>query len=431
MEKKILIITYDMIPHSSTWGAAQRMYFLASHLTKKNHDVTIFHVKNQHFGYFGHELSFKAYPVTIPNQLTFFPFKKESFNDAIIHFISSRFVYLSEKSKNFLLKTIFNEPNPIQGYFGLLVSINIKLNLFSLIKKEKFDVIIISSPPFSLFILANLIKSHFPFIKVILDYRDPWNIKGLSPISSLFEKRALRAADRIVFVNNRIRVDTCRKFHVSPTKTNVILNGFSEQDWRTVKPSSVPAKEMIISYIGSVSLKKTGYRSIYLFLDTFFKFTKSHPSHLKIVGHPVNDDAVTLMAEYSPVITVIPPVSHVESLSMMLESDVLLISDADPRWGKYILTGKFFDYIRSGKVIMGIGANEDTYFLELINQCKLGIGCISAESEIMSALEFLFSNWEKGTLNSLRKNDPAEIRKFSRELQNERYIEIVEKIHER
>ena len=111
----------------------------------------------------------------------------------------------------------------------------------------------------------------------------------------------------------------------------------------------------------------------------------------------------------------------------MLESDVLLVLHTRLSDSKYMLTGKFFDYIRSGKPIFGIGATESAYFIKIIKNLKLGITSGNQSDEILIVLNKLYKKWEDGNLNEIRMND-IDITNYSREYQNKTYLNIINRL---
>lgn len=114
-------------------------------------------------------------------------------------------------------------------------------------------------------------------MNVILDYRDPWNTPYLScRISSLIEENALKYADKVVFLNNRMLHDISLKYNLPEEKCAVVLNGYSKQDWDEVYEDvavagrdSPPSDRVTIAYIGGTSFKRGGYGDLSSFLKAF------------------------------------------------------------------------------------------------------------------------------------------------------------------
>lgn len=96
-----------------------------------------------------------------------------------------------------------------------------------------------------------------------------------------------------------------------------------------------------------------------------------------------------------------------------------------------LLSGKFFDYIRSGKVILGIASTRDTYFLEFIQKYHLGVTCLSDPLEIIKCLELLYEKWMNEALEELRPDEGLDIKTFSRDVQNCKYLTLLEELLQR
>ena len=110
----------------------------------------------------------------------------------------------------------------------------------------------------------------------------------------------------------------------------------------------------------------------------------------------------------------------------MLESDVLLsIHDTDDDSGKYLVPGKFYDYMRSGRVVWNIG-KEDGLAAEFLNEYELGVSCANRADSVEGMLRRLIRLKQGGGIEKLRKADGKDTSIFSREIQNEIYIKVLE-----
>lgn len=439
-EKSAMIITYDMIPYARQWGDCQRMYFLADYLQGHGYSVYVVHTqKSEHLGDYGHPIQFHSIPivtleatVSSGNNIAMKKDNGDRFAKAAVDFAKS-----SIKKSNLLSleRIVFNEPNLGMGVYGYLFSKSAKEKVLRTISEQKIRHVIISGPPFSLFRLGPQIKRHFPEVNIILDYRDPWNTPHLSHrISSLLERNALRSADKIVFLNNRMLHDISSKYNLPEEKCAVVLNGYSKQDWNEIRGESEDhnnrdhsqSEKMIIAYIGSISFMRGGYRDLSSFLEAFKRFQTDKNVCLRFVGVTPSDAVEKVKSQFSGTLETLPPVDPKTALKYMLESDVLFLNHTDDRTGRYVLTGKFFDYIRSGKVILGIASSEDTYFVESIQKYHLGVGCLTQPAQILECLELLYGKWVKGSLDELRTDDGLNIEELSREFQNGKYLQLLE-----
>ena len=85
----------------------------------------------------------------------------------------------------------------------------------------------------------------------------------------------------------------------------------------------------------------------------------------------------------------------------MLESDVLLsIHDTDDDSGKYLVPGKFYDYMRSGRVVWNIG-KEDGLAAEFLNEYELGVSCANRADSVEGMLRRLIGLKQKEGIEKL------------------------------
>lgn len=121
-------------------------------------------------------------------------------------------------------------------------------------------------------------------------------------------------------------------------------------------------------------------------------------------------------------------VSQTEAFRYMAESDVLVsIHDTGDCSGHYVISGKFFDYIRSRKVILHIGAPRDL-MSEMVTKYHLGLTCENKEKELIAVFGTMLEAWQKGKLSFLRNGSMPEMNYFSREYQNNVYDAILKKL---
>ena len=266
----------------------------------------------------------------------------------------------------------------------------------------------------------------------ILDYRDPWNLWNMgNQLSRHNEYSIIRLADHVVFVNERLRDDTIKLFNLDKNRCSVVFNGYSEKDWQEIIRDNENLslnkrrEQLIISYIGSMSFNKGGYRDLSTFLLALEKFRYKDKVRIRFVGAEASEEAEEIAKKFKNSIEFIPRVSYKRSLEYMLDSDILLLVHTDKKSAKYVVTGKFFDYARSGKIILGISNDKDAYFMNLIERHKLGIASLNEEEQILKALNLIYYEWDNGKIDDLRKTSSQELKNFSRDNQNKEFIKIL------
>lgn len=441
MNKKVLIITYDMIPNAASWGGCQRMYYLGEYLTKLGMEVSIFSCKKNNVNTFGNEINFNGIPLEVENKFfKAFINSKTSQKDSTVKMDTiekkSLIGELRKKIKNnkFLLDSLiqldsyfFNEPTFLAGPITLSWGKEQYHTILKYVKENSIKNIIISVPAFHLLALGEMLKKELgDAINLIYDYRDPWNMwKRTSKGCYKHEKRYIQYADWVVCTNQFLATDTAKEFQKDVNKFKVVSNGYSEEKWSEIAPAEeISNQKMIISYIGSIEIIYSGIRNVEKLISAFRRISREHNDiELHFVG--VNDITLptvkALQKEFDN-IYFSKTVPAKESLQYMNTSDVLLLlHTTEDNSSRYIVSGKFYDYARAGKPILSIGS-ETGIHKKLIDEHKLGLSVINDEEKIYDALVCMYENW-KGKSEVFKK--VTDVSEFSRERQYEKFLEII------
>jgi glycosyltransferase involved in cell wall biosynthesis len=120
------------------------------------------------------------------------------------------------------------------------------------------DVVLISGPPFSQFLLAPLVRCH-PRAGLVLDYRDEWTTTSSayemssSPrVSALMEGAVLRCAHAITTATEHFRLALLERFPwLDPKRVVAIPNGYDPEDFSAELPAP-PADRFVLSYAGTI-----------------------------------------------------------------------------------------------------------------------------------------------------------------------------------
>jgi glycosyltransferase involved in cell wall biosynthesis len=422
-----LIITWSMIPFVSGWGGSQRIYYLAEEMVKKGsrvdvvccapHGRKVYQIKEKiHFNIFG--LDFRG------NKITQDHFSEIENDQSVIESgIKKSMISVMINWFLRLPNLIFNESNFRTGSkIYMWIQIN-KKAILNIAERGKYDYAIISGPPHTLFFLAPILKKSK--VKVVLDYRDPWNLWRTGyPISSIKEKKFLGMADLVVCTNENMKVSLAKKYGVNSEKIHVVGNGYSVEKWRGLKKNlSVRSQRdtFKISYVGSINLGTYAhFRDCTELLEAWDSFRQNKNVKLCFIG--VNDyNKLDLINFNKRQIEVKGQVSVDASFAEMQDTDVLLVMHtAEDESGKYIVSAKLYDYIRAGTYILAIGHPQDIH-KKIVEELSVGMFSENKKSAIEEALECLYVKWKNHKL-CLGQND---IEAFSREYQNMRYIELL------
>ena len=158
------------------------------------------------------------------------------------------------------------------------------------------DVVLISGPPFSQFLLAPLSRTR---AKVVLDYRDEWALirSGYEMTRSRIEKligdpleaALLRLASMVTTATEEFRQNLLDRFRfLDPARVVAIPNGYDPEDFPADMPLP-PKDEFVISNVGTV-FRLTSPKG---FLEAVKKLRASRPDltkplRVKFVGRIVD-----------------------------------------------------------------------------------------------------------------------------------------------
>jgi glycosyltransferase involved in cell wall biosynthesis len=227
-----------------------------------------------------------------------------------------------------------------------------------LITSQGIKTVITTSPPHSSQLIGLKLKQRFD-IQWIADIRDPWtdiyyykemlHTRWAARKDANYERRVLEMADNVVVVSDAIRRQFLAKSaKIDPQKVVVIPNGYEEEDFSAINEINRPEGSLMIAYTGTLAAQYTS--------GGFFEaFRQCEDVVLEIAGAVADklipDDLLSgiKMHGYLP---------HNESVSLICKADVLLLVIPDVPGNEGILTGKLFEYLATGKPILGVGPVE-------------------------------------------------------------------------
>jgi hypothetical protein len=124
------------------------------------------------------------------------------------------------------------------------------------------DVVLISAPPFSQFLLAPLARAR-PGVGVVLDYRDEWStvrevfeMKATLParVGAAMEAKLIRAAHMITTATEAFRTNILARFpFLDPAQVVAIPNGYDPADFPAELPGPpAGADKLTVTYAGTL-----------------------------------------------------------------------------------------------------------------------------------------------------------------------------------
>lgn len=217
------------------------------------------------------------------------------------------------------------------------------------------DVVLVSGPPFSQFLVALTTNGRAP---VVLDYRDLWTrgtyfeargVRGL--LCRGIERRALRGAQYTCTVSEPLSRDLMRD---NSTRSFVVMNGVNE-DEIVEDPAPVAAEgPLILTYSGQLYGRRRDPSPLLEALvagelgaaDVQVQFFVPDPGSL-----------LDLVDKYglAEQVTVHESVPRAEVLEIQRRSDVLLLLLWDDPGEAGVYSGKLFEYVAARRPVLMLG----------------------------------------------------------------------------
>lgn len=231
------------------------------------------------------------------------------------------------------------------------------------ITENQIDTIITTAPPHSVHLIGLGLKKHFPNLRWIADFRDPWTTIGYHSALRLTQKSAkkhllleyevLNNADEIIVTSP----STQKEFQEKTTKPiSVITNGYDDYQRVTTKLS----EKFLISHIGSL-LSDRNPKVLWQVLGDLVAENPNFANDFqlcfagKISDEILEDLQKNNLLEFTEIKGYIP---HSEALILQRKSQVLLLLEINSPKTQGIIAGKLFEYITSGRPILAMGYQQ-------------------------------------------------------------------------
>jgi glycosyltransferase involved in cell wall biosynthesis len=292
-----------------------------------------------------------------------------------------------------------------------------------------YDVVIVTSPPYSLAFLASAINENLN-CPVVLDLRDPWTINPYKIYPTRIhrildehrEKKTISKIDYLISAYQSTTDNYKNNIHNFNSKEVLILpNGYDEEDFKNIAAiESFKGGSYNIGFSGTIYSHLNTPDPVFEAMSKLIK--KGMDIHFHHVGTSVYDLS-ELAKKYNiqKNIHVWGYTDHKSSLQLLQMMDALCLI-LDDRWpqSENTIGGKFYEYLRLKKPIFAV-VPEKGEAAKVINKTNSGIIVSAKDSEIIAQnLKSLFINKQEFTWDSLEE--------YNREHQAEELNEYLEKI---
>jgi glycosyltransferase involved in cell wall biosynthesis len=332
------------------YGPAARLFHLVSHFRQVGHEATLI--------------------TSDANHLSNFPETSTVFNHDSIKGVSVCWVKTKKYKRTASLSRILS-----------WIDFEIKLFLMPINRKNKPDVLIVSSLSLLSIIYGYYLKLRFD-CKLIFEIRDIWPLTmteegGFSRwhplvlILGAIEKFGYRNADLVVGTMPRLdehvyeRIGEERPFFCSPLGFDNVKPKPIGKERKIVLESYFPKGKTIVGYCGSMGISN----ALETFVQCIERFGKHSEVHFVLVGDGDLKEKFMKRLEHITNVTFVSRISSSEVPHFLALCDVLYLSTHDSRvWRFGQSMNKFVEYMLSGKPILATYSG----FPSMLNESKAG-----------------------------------------------------------
>jgi glycosyltransferase involved in cell wall biosynthesis len=302
-----------------------------------------------------------------------------------------------------------------------------KQKIKKVMREHKIDLVFISGPPFSPMLLGKWIKDKFK-IPYIVSFRDDWS-NGQSRLDNpppkafcvkerKLEHKALKHADHIVVVNKAYKRDFRALYpDIADNRYTVITNGYDEDDFSNpIHPRDIEKDKLQIVHPG-VLFGRRHPGLIWQALVNLVNQGSIDPDKVKVHIYGRNFTSFVFKgwednAILQKIVQLHPYLPHQETIKILVQADLLLLFSGPGAKSDAELPGKLFEYLRSGKPILGV-INPHGVCAEILERAKSGwIADAEVVGEIEKQLLAIYQRWSEDKL--LINPDWEYIRGFER-----------------
>ncbi len=231
-----------------------------------------------------------------------------------------------------------------------------------LLKKDEYNLLFVTAPPFSSISTAIQLKKEFN-LPLVVDYRDLWYGNQFAFYPTPFHKylhkkmeyAAHRAADKIIAINRRMKEKIINRYKfLTFEDIYIISQGFDPSDFENLQVEPKINNKMWLTYAGLF------YEFITpkYFLAAFKQLTVERPDvaaniELHFLGFLRNENRKLIKKlKLQEFVKEYGYLNHKEALSKLVASDVLWMMVGKGRNADTISTGKLFEYFGTRKPII-------------------------------------------------------------------------------
>lgn len=274
------------------------------------------------------------------------------------------------------------------------------------------DVVCITAPPFSQFLLAQVARLRRRSA-VVLDYRDEWSTyreayemmgRTNAAVGEWLEPRLLGQVDAVVTATEAFRDELLRRFpFLRPEYVRAIPNGYDVSDFPAELPGPPPDR-FVLTYAGTV-LRLNSPRGL---IAAIRRVHSEHPElarllRVRFVGRIVETEVDAFAGAAELGIECIPYLPHQQLLPELSGSHLTTCVLDDVPGTERMYPGKIFELLYLGRKCLVL-APGDCALARLVRQHEFGeVIAPRDEHAIAAALVRYLSEFTRGTYSPTTK----------------------------
>jgi glycosyltransferase involved in cell wall biosynthesis len=289
------------------------------------------------------------------------------------------------------------------------------------------DVVFISGPPFSQFLLAALARLR-PGTAVVLDYRDEWTMtssayemSAATRVNAQLEGLVLRKAHAVTTATEEFRAALLERFpSLNPERVHAIPNGYDPDDFPEQLPSP-PAERLVLTYSGTV-FRLTSARGFMAGLRLLHTREPELARLLEVrfVGRIVDTEAPHFDGSEALGVTRLGYLAHARAIAHLAESHATLCILDDVSGAERIYPAKIFEIMRVGRPCLAL--TPEGALSALVRRHRLGEVVAPRNAEaIAEALSKMLRTFRD---DGAAEHAPIDIERFDRRLQAARFAQV-------
>jgi glycosyltransferase involved in cell wall biosynthesis len=289
------------------------------------------------------------------------------------------------------------------------------------------EVVFISGPPFSQFLLAGLARLR-PGTAVVLDYRDEWSVTSSAyematsaRVNALLERAVVHSAHAITTATEAFRTALLERFPaLDPNRVVAIPNGYDSDDFPSCLPTP-PTDRFVLTYCGTIfrltsaSGLMQGLRLLHAREPELAKLLE-----VRFIGRIVETEAHHFEGSEALGVKRLGYLEHAAAIAQLAESHAALCLLDEVSGVERLYPAKIFEIMRVGRPCLAL--TPPGALAELVGRHQLGQVVAPRDAEaIASSIERLLRGFrDRQPLGYA----PVDIQRFDRRLQAAEFARV-------